>query len=289
MIHSRLSVLALMVMTLSAPITHQLCSGFLPENTMRIPVTAFQAGGISQAEFNEVLDKVQAVYGSVIAGKGGRLQINRNWTDDTVNASANQQGGNWFLNMYGGLARHPIMTKDGFMVVACHELGHHIGGAPKGEGWFGTKTWATNEGGADYFSTLRCFRKMFTPQENADYVAQHPIDPAARLKCEEIYSTQEEENLCMRSAMAGLTGASLFTSMHKQPAPPAFNSPDTHVVDQTDDAHPATQCRLDTYYQGGLCYHDQNIELSDNDANVGTCTLANGNKDGLRPLCWFKP
>jgi len=288
MIHSRLSVLALMVMTLSAPLVHHLCSGFLPENTMRIPVTAFQAGGISEVEFNEVLDKVEAVYASIVSSKGGNLKINRKWSDDTVNASANQQGRNWFVNMYGGLARHPVMTKDGFMLVACHELGHHIGGAPKADGWFGVG-WATNEGGSDYFSSLRCMRKMFLPADNAKYVAENQIDPAARLKCEEIYSTQDEENLCMRTAMAGLTGASLFTDLHKQASPPKFTTPDSNVVGRTDDSHPATQCRLDTYYQGGLCFHDQNIELSDSDPNVGTCTLANGNKDGLRPLCWFKP
>ncbi|MBX3022277.1 MAG: hypothetical protein KF799_11445 [Bdellovibrionales bacterium] len=251
-------------------------------------MTAFQVGGINEKDFNEVLDQVEQYYTPVIAAKGGNLRVNRYWTDDTVNASASQMGSTWVINMYGGLARHQVMTKDGFMLVACHEIGHHIGGAPKGEGWFGV-SWATNEGGADYFATLRCLRNLFQPADSAEFVATQEIDAAVRQKCEEIYSTQDEENMCMRSAMAGRAGAMLFHVLRKQASAPQFTTPDPTIVSRMDDAHPGTQCRLDTYYQGGLCVHDRNIELSNYDANVGTCTMANGNHDGLRPLCWFKP
>lgn len=292
MFRSRLSVLAVAVMTLSAPVSgvQHLCSGFLPENDMRIPIGAPIAGGLTESDFNAVLDKVEAYYRPIIQRKGGTLKVNRYWTDDTVNASANQMGSTWAINMYGGLARHPQITKDGFMLVACHEIGHHIGGAPKGAGWFGV-SWATNEGGADYFATLRCMRFMHTAQENMDWVTQNAadIDPVAKLRCEEIYQTQDEENICIRSSMAGMSGTMLFYAMRQQEKPPMFNTPDPKIVGRMDDAHPATQCRLDTYYNGALCVNDLNVELSDTNPNVGTCTAANGQRDGLRPLCWFKP
>lgn len=290
MLHSRLSVVSLLALTISAPIglTKHLCTGFLPENDMKIPISAFQVGGVSQAEYNEVLDKVEAHYTPIFSSKGASLKVNRAWSDDQVNASANQMGRTWVINMYGGLARHPVMTKDGLLMVACHEIGHHIGGAPKVDGWFGP-SWATNEGNSDYFASLRCMRDLFPAEENAKWVMDHPVDPVARQKCEEIYSTQDEENLCMRSAMAGMIGGLMFKAMRNESATPAFNTPDTRIVSRMDDDHPDTQCRLDTYYQGALCFHDRTVALSDTNPNTGTCTIANGNKDGLRPLCWFKP
>ena len=133
--------------------TKDLCHGVLPENDMKIPV-GFKTlngttAGLTEIEFNAVLDRLEKMYAPVIAKAGGNLKINRLWTDSTVNASAEQRGRTWLLNMYGGMARHPFMTVEGFATVACHELGHHLGGAPKIASWFGMNDWATNEGGAD--------------------------------------------------------------------------------------------------------------------------------------------
>src|SRR3569623_2303395 len=69
----------------------RLCRGFLPDNTMRIPVSPFQiSSGLDQAGFNRVLARVQALYGPIVAAHGGHLVINRLWDDPTVNASANR-------------------------------------------------------------------------------------------------------------------------------------------------------------------------------------------------------
>lgn len=133
------------------------CDGFLPPNDLRIPVGSLEANGISEAQFNQVLDQVQALYGPIIAARGGRLVINRLWSDSTVNASAERNGGQRIINMYGGLARHDAITQDGLALVACHELGHHLGGAPK-FGIFERLDWASNEGQSDYFANLKCLR-----------------------------------------------------------------------------------------------------------------------------------
>lgn len=266
-----------------------LCEGFLPENTMNIPVTDASLGGLSQTDFNSVLDEIERFYTPVIAQKGGRLNVNRQWNDGTVNASANRSGNTYTINMYGGLARHPNMNKDGFMLVACHEIGHHLGGAPKIASWWGASDWATNEGGADYFASLRCLRYMFHDADNATFVQTENVDPTLKTKCEEIYDSQPEENLCMRIGMAGYVGASLFQTLHNNPNALSFTTPDSHVVTRTDDDHPAPQCRLDTYYQGGICRHDMTVDLSDTNATTGTCNESTGQHVGLRPRCWFKP
>src|SRR5690606_1616432 len=135
--------------------------GIVPENDLYIAADSKSMlnSNLDEEKFNAVIDKVLAVYEPLVEAEGGELKVERNWTDGTVNAYAHRRGGTWNVAMFGGLARHETITEDGFALVVCHEIGHHIGGAPKKGGWF--STWATNEGQADYFATLKCLRKVF--------------------------------------------------------------------------------------------------------------------------------
>ncbi|TPW21782.1 MAG: hypothetical protein FD126_348 [Elusimicrobia bacterium] len=256
----------------------ELCTGFLPENDMKIELGGdVHAYTIQEAMFNRVLDRVEQVYGPIVASKGGRLVVNRRWSDGTVNASANQSGGNWYLNMYGGLARHAATTEEGFMLVACHELGHHIGGYPK-------MSWATNEGGADYFATLKCMRNMYggaAPQGNVDAVAEQA--------CQSQFADEPTRNSCRNGARGGQSVAFLFQALRNSPKPPEFGTPDQSRTDRMNNAHPDTQCRLDTYFQGALCTASLGTDVSNSDPNAGSCTKKNGQQIGLRSRCWYKP
>src|SRR5690606_11499441 len=140
-------------------------TGFLPENEMNIPVGLKTNGGLSEEQFNAVIDKIEAIYTPIVREMGGRLKINRKWENGTVNANATRLGG-WIVNMYGWLARHETITEDGFALVLCHEIGHHLGGAPKVAGLLGLNRWASNEGQADYYATLKCLRRAFLNDNN---------------------------------------------------------------------------------------------------------------------------
>ena len=72
--------------------TNKVCDGILPPNTAYIPVTMDStAGGITEAQFNAVLDRIQAYYTPVIEKMGARYVIQRNWNDGTsVNAFADR-------------------------------------------------------------------------------------------------------------------------------------------------------------------------------------------------------
>lgn len=269
------------------------CQGFAPPNTMNIPVGytgsnrfMIQAG-ITEAEFNSVLDRIQKLYEDEIRTHGGELKINRKWTDGTVNASAQQMGTTWIINMYGGLARHSTITKDGFALVACHELGHHLGGYPKIQSWFGEK-WATNEGGSDYYGTLKCARRYFANDDNAEALKTIVIDPTAANKCREQWSNVDQQNICIRSAAAAQSVTALLATLAGNTTMPTFTAPDKNVVTRTNDAHPAAQCRLDTYFAGVGCKADVTSALSDTDFRPGSC-ISENDIFGYRPLCWFKP
>jgi hypothetical protein len=267
--------------------TH-LCAGFVPPNDMKIPAHLASLGNVTEADFNDVLDDIEKYYTPVVANRQATLEVRRLWEDETVNASAMQWGSTYIINMYGGLARHPSITKDGFMLVACHEMGHHLGGAPKKGGWGGAM-WASNEGQADYYSTLKCLRFMLKDEDNAAWVANNPVDPFAVERCQQLYNTQEEENLCIRLSMAGMSTADLFKQLRNEETIPAFSTPDPAVVSSTFHNHPGTQCRLDTYFSGSICVHDLDSDVSDSDPLQGTCNLATQDVDGVRPLCWYKP
>jgi hypothetical protein len=274
--------------------SHELCSGFLPPNDMKIPVgyksnrfSTTATGGLTEAQFNEVLDRIEKLYSNDVTQRGGELKINRNWTDSTVNASAQQIDGVWILNMYGGLARHPEISIEGFALVACHELGHHLGGAPKTTGWQ-EDDWATNEGGADYYATLKCLRRYFSEDDNSSVATNSKVDPIATKTCMAQFSREDEQLLCMRNSLAGTSVAGLFMDLRKESKRPRFDSPDPKIVRKTFNNHPGTQCRMDTYLAGAVCPAELSAPLSDSDYHEGSCSAPNDTL-GVRPRCWFAP
>lgn len=260
-------------------------TGFLPENNHYIPVGMKSTkGGLSQNQFNSAISRVQAIYAPEVSSMGGKLVIVREWEDGQVNAFASREGKNWKVHMTGGLARHEAITPDALALVVCHEIGHHIGGAPKKTSWNG---WSSAEGQADYFASLKCLRRVFLNDDNAKIVKA--MNPPAELTraCLKSHG-KKERDLCVRIGMAGLSVAKLFQDLSGDKEP-SFTTPDKSAVKVTYDRHPATQCRLDTFFQGALCEKSMNESVSQSDEVQGTCHASLGDKVGLRPLCWFKP
>jgi len=258
---------------------------FLPPNNLKIPISAMGNKGISRAEYDAVMDRVQALYGPIIEARGAHLTINRLWDDETVNASAQQNGGEWIINMYGGLARHPAITQDGMALVACHELGHHLGGAPK----YGGTDWASNEGEADYYANAKCLHRMFADSGSAPFTRMASNDEIAKKACAQSFKTKGDRAICERSAAAGMSVTELFRALRQEDPQPRYDTPDPAVVSDMYDGHPGTQCRLDTYYQGSLCAVPYSQDVSETDPTVGACTRAAGFSQGIRPRCWYLP
>jgi hypothetical protein len=267
---------------------------FLPKNKLNIPVGMNLSGGIDEETFNQVIDEVIAYYGPIIKTKGGKLKMNRLWKDGTVNASAQQQGKTWIVNMYGGLARHSVTTKDGFALVLCHELGHHLGGFPEIGSNEGNPDWAANEGQSDYFATMKCFRRVYEKADNSSIVSAMTVPSTVKTKCSNTFKSADEINLCIRESMGGEVLADLLWSLANggklnSSKKPAFDTPDTSKVSETDDSHPAAQCRLDTYFAGSICGVSYSEDFGLDNPTDGACAVEKGDKIGVRPLCWYKP
>ena len=262
--------------------------GIVEENDLYIPSNIKSASNMTRREFNQVMDDIEEIYKPIVKNLGKRLVIERKWDDGTVNAYAQQIGNKWKVSMFGGLARHKAVTADGFAVVVCHELGHHLGGAPK-KMRKRKLTWASNEGQADYFATMKCLRKYMETQDNIKIVKKLKVPSTVKAICNKQFSDSKEIAMCSRGAMAGLSLANLFKSLRKQKTPLKFETPDKKIVTRTKHSHPASQCRLDTYFAGAICEKDHYTDVSSTNEDQGVCSRKFGDEIGVRPLCWFKP
>ena len=264
-------------------------TGFVEDNDLWIGPHDKGINSMTEQEFNDVISKIETIYKPLVREKGGDLHVERKWEDGTVNASAQRFGGKWVVNMYGGLARHETITRDGFAMVVCHELGHHIGGLPKKKMYWST-TWAANEGQADYFASLKCMRRYMKDDDNVAIVEKMDVPEFVTKKCQESFTTQEEFAICQRTSMAGLSLGNLFKVLKKLNKDLKFDTPDPKKVSTTDHNHPAPQCRLDTYFAGALCDKVVSDGVSETDINKGVCSRERSEVPiRTRPLCWFKP
>lgn len=263
------------------------CTGFVPPNTLWLPAT-ITVHAISKNSYDRVLNRIETEYTKDFKDKGATFEVIRSWSDGTVNAQAWQEGYTWKIEMFGGMARYHSMTADAFTLVACHEIGHHLGGAPK---YPGSGEWASNEGQADYFATLRCAKRMIaislaedSEKDLADVLSK--VSNEVKTQCAANAEPNEVEQItCMRVNQAATVLAGVLADLGEEPKP-QISTPDKNRVSSTDHSHPAAQCRLDTMYQGSLC--DATGELSDTDPEPGTCYSTNVIRGG-RPFCWFHP
>lgn len=278
---------------------------FIPPEDIKNPYQVFSArdANMTEQEFRDVIEKARRFYEPIVRSHGGNLTIQGHWDDDTLNANASQFFTTWNVNMYGGLARHPEMTLDGFAMVLCHELGHHLAGFTfrKGFGGFGG-TWAANEGQSDYFAAHSCSRVLWEDElaENAKHRATVP--PMVQESCDAAWSTTEEQDLCYRVNAGGESLARVLSALKGDPVMPSYETPDKNKVNATDHNHPHAQCRLDTTYAATLCTLEFDPEIipgkkmsdpfgkdAEKEAAKYTCSQYGGFDDGLRPRCWFKP
>ncbi len=201
------------------------------------------------------------------------------------------------------MARHKEMTVDGLVTVLCHEIGHHIGGAPSYPGM-----WASNEGQSDYWGTTKCAKRIFSEFDNVEILKKryakfknkslskrrrikNYLNPTAAEACNRVYDNMDDRALCLRSAMGGFATARLLADAGRAEFP-KFETPSKEEVSRTYDRHPKPQCRLDTYLRGALCNISMDDLVSKRDPNVNVCNrykTNNGNQAGTRARCWYKP
>jgi len=259
----------------------------IPENGLSRPVGA--KSNNEEKIFNTLIDKVEKAYRPYIESYSKEFNVERYWDDPKVNAAAWIKGDSYNFKIYGGLFRFETISHDAFLLVACHEVGHLIGGAPT----YKPFNDGSSEGQADYFSITKCFRKVVRGDDHKKTLRGKSLEPLAIKECELSFSKKSEDyQICLRSSVAIKDMAKTLKAISNITEVPSINTPDPYErMFIIFNGYPNPQCRIDTLFAGSLC----NVsEEEENDFylklyNKGNCAVANGDQRGLRPKCWYVP
>ncbi|WP_394846371.1 hypothetical protein LZC95_02765 [Pendulispora brunnea] len=273
---------------------------FVPPNDLHLQDGLFNSGGLTKEQFDGVIAQTSSIFTPVVAGHNGTLVVNSLWDNSTVNASASRNGSSWIVNMYGGLARRPEVTPEGFTLVLCHELGHHLGGYV-----FKRDDWAAAEGQSDWFATQICARRIWKDDAAGNAAFRTSAPQILRDKCDAQWATAEEQNLCYRIGSGGISLGALLATLSGETVD--ISTPDTTVVTATNyRSYPGAQCRLDTYITGALCGVQGDLSVipgvnsaapknnveSEREAAKYRCLPSSTGVPGYNgkdvPTCWFK-
>jgi len=245
---------------------------------------AADGSGVTEKQFHSVIDHFLEKYKPEADRLGLKVVVNRLWSDDTVNAWMRIDNKTLAITVQGGLARHKEMTPDGLALVLCFEAAAFTGGIPKSK----PGSWIVYYGQRDYYSTLKCLRRVFADDDNEAAVSALKVDPIVSRRCQREFAKRSDQLICQRSSLAGLSAALLLHSLSPDPKAPSFATPDQSEPTGESDQRISAQCRLDSYFAGALCHVDVNVPVSESDERQGVCN-ADEDDFGARPRCWYKP
>ncbi len=253
------------------------------------PVYPYNINDVDEESFDYIIDTIVNLHQEDFDRAGRELVVDRRWEDHEENARS------WFMEqvdgetqqirevreieLVGGLARHPMLNRDAYALVVCHELGHHIGGAPHALGY-------SSEGQSDYFASAKCMKRYLkTTRYEQHYDDPVPDDLAAG--CAASYRNADDRAVCRRNILAGLTLARWIAHSRATETPHLTRQDPVKRTVTLEHGYPAPQCRLDTLVAGALCPVDDAVPFSDADPRAGACTREAGHDREARPRCWF--
>jgi hypothetical protein len=274
---------------------------FLPENTLHLQSPG-PTNAMTKETFDGIIKQVTDRFCPIFESYGVICDVTGDWESTIVNAYAMRGSGAWTIALFGGLARRPELTNDGFAIVVCHEMGHHISG-------FAFKTfvlgddWASTEGQSDYFAAHACLPEIWGAERETNARYRNNVDPVVKRGCDAVWKTTERQNLCYRIGAAIQSETRMIARATGRGPDPRFERPSAAVVSETYEAHPDPQCRMDTQLGGALCplefdfgripgegLGESNRSLAaERDSTQTTCHQSMGYALGARPRCWFFP
>lgn len=258
-------------------------------NFCMLSAFADSSDGVSEKDFNHIAEIISRIYSPKFKATKENFDVIASWVSPQKNASAEMDEEGRLITLHGGAARLKGMSFDVFLIIACHEVGHHLGGAPYKPVTGSRLSWmSSTEGQADYFATSKCYKEVL--QKNPEILKREmkfDLPEETYKLCQKQYREKQDYAICLRGAQASLdygriNAVNNFSDEKIEVSLTKVMSWEKNIFSH---AHP--QCRTETLYQGILCNKDIRTPFSFSDENQGACTPQNFDRIGLRPKCWY--
>ena len=209
-----------------------------PPNNLTVPIKKTYQEKLIKNLYEEEVQKFRTFFSL------SNLKIRIDWENNSVNAFASKEEEKMFITILGGLLRHKRMNISILQTVLCHELGHHLGGAPYKRG-----RWSTVEGKSDYYALNDCLNNYLLNENNQDFISKQKNIKITYPFC------NRTDYLCQRLILSSKQTAVFSHKLTQTRRGNRFSYPklekrDPTVVSSTLEEHPTPQCRLDTFISG---------------------------------------
>lgn len=185
----------------------------------------------SEASFNSVINTVIDIYESELPAN---RRVDIMWESEKLNASVGYRNKVLNFSFHGGFYRKKNLTPDAFAIVACHEIGHVLGGFPK---VYPTHKYSS-EAQSDYFATNECLKKYFAVTD-APELNMSGINDSIKALC-------NEDRECARGLKAIKEATVIYPGSD-------INQQSDYISRYTIfNDYPENQCRVDTLKAGLL-------------------------------------
>lgn len=213
---------------------------------------------IKESDFNDINQAILNIYRPILAENGEKVELKELFQGFggafKVDSTLKYWGENLIIiTLTGAVPKNPAINVEGYAIVACHEMGHILGGEPRQKSKL--SKWSSVEGQADYFATSLCMWQLMKAMPK-DGVSIEPL-------CAAQFNGAKKVADCSRILSGIKALVSYFNASQTTAKSISIDQKDLSKVSYTLQKYPSPQCRVDTWMAGLL------------------------GKE--RPSCWFAP
>ncbi|GEM_PF-3359496 len=201
---------------------------------------------ITKGTFELIVHVFDELYGKKLGNK--KLIWTRDilWENPYIGAGSNVIDGDFYVLLYGGLARAKYMTVGALSAVLCHEFGHKLGGLPHQQFPGEAVHWSSSEGQADTFAAAHCLPQIYDRlKQTAPKLLSLQFEDVTSTLCQSAIDVQR----CQWVATSGIDLIQAMQVYFETEIP--FANPKIRSLERPErsliTAYPSYQCRMDIY------------------------------------------
>lgn len=247
---------------------------------------------LSDEDVNEAVKVVLSSMAPVIQSLPRELIPERTISDRNLSLAVSAWKDPVLTLEVNGRSCNEGLSRDGLLLLLCHEIGHVAGGAPTRYFVYRNIPFSV-EGQADYFATSVCLPHVMKNMDNSSFLSSAEKNGDLQRICADAQG-ERELALCSRISLASLNAAQFLhriwdtNFMKKQPGEiPSLHAHEDSVVSITNEGYPVPQCRLDTYVAGLKCRAKGTprsyVTAPDAETSCGAPAFK-----AKRPSCWYR-